>query len=100
MGLDLTIISNHEFNEDLENLKDKVLNRLEFDYNDSDLRDYFKSGTKVNSFREWSRNSWKFDLMGLKSLKEVIKTDNCICFDGPWAISMRFGFKSYQWTLT
>ena len=96
MGLDLTIISNHELNEDLENVKDKVLNKLDFVYIDSDLRDYFKSVTRSDSFKEWNSNSWRFDLMGLKSLKEVVKEDNCICFKGPWAISMRLGLKSYQ----
>lgn len=96
MGLDLTIISNHEFSEDLEYLKDKVLNKLEFTYHDSDLSNYFKSVTKPDSFREWNRNSWKFDLMGLKSLSEVVQEDNSISFNGPWAISMRLGRKSYH----
>lgn len=96
MGLDLTILSNHEFNENLESLRDKILNKLDFAYNDSYLRDYFKSATRADLFREWNKNSWEFDLMGLKSLKQVVQVDNCICFKGPWAISMRLGLKSYQ----
>jgi len=96
MGLDLTIISNHEFSEDLESLKDKVLNQLDFAYHDPDLNEFFRSSTKADSFREWNRNSWKFDLMGLKSLKEVVQKDSCICFKGPWAISLRLGRKSYH----
>jgi hypothetical protein len=96
MGLDLTIISNHEFHEDLGSVKDKVLDKLDFAYNDPYLRDYFKSATRADSFKEWNTNSWEFDLMGLKSLKHVIHVDNCVCFNGPWAISMRLGLKSYQ----
>ena len=96
MGLDLTIISNHKFNEELGSLKDKVLAELEFEYHDTELKEYFRNATKTEFFRDWKKDSWEFDLMGLKSLKEAIQIDNCICFKGPWALSLRFGIKSYH----
>ncbi|MCC5918635.1 MAG: hypothetical protein JJU02_15035 [Cryomorphaceae bacterium] len=96
MGLDLTIISNHEFSNDLQSLKDVILEKMNFEYRDSDLSEYFWSVTKDESYREWRKNSWKFNFMGLSSLKEVVQKDNCICFKGPWAIIMRFGRNSYH----
>lgn len=96
MGLDLTIISNHHFKERLESVKDNVIKQLEFPYHDAELSNFFRTVTRKDSFREWEPNSWTFDLMGLESLEEAIETDKCICFKGPWAISLRLGRKSYQ----
>lgn len=96
MGLDLTILSNHHFKESLESVKNNVIKHLEFPYHDAVLNNYFRSVTRKDSFREWASNSWIYDLMGLESIEEAIETDNCICFDGPWAISLRLGRKCYE----
>lgn len=96
MGLDVHMIGGHSLAGPLADIPMQLNERFKEQYADMKIESHLRQLVRPEFFLDWSDQPWSFDSMGLASLQDVIAQDNCVCFSGPWGLSIRIGLRSFD----
>ena len=96
MGLDVHMIGGHSLAGPLADFPIQLNERFKEQYADMKLESHLRRLVRSEFFLDWSDQPWSFDPMGLANLQDAIIQDNCVCFSGPWGLSIRIGLQSFD----